>query len=83
MRALAAFINERGRLTLAEVAAEANRVLGLSESREEGTRRRIAPGERHFDKGSSGVGDKQGGLDGEAQRHATSAFKAPAEALES
>ncbi|CAM9966900.1 unnamed protein product, partial [Ectocarpus sp. 8 AP-2014] len=33
MRALAAFINERGRLTLAEVAAEANKVLDLSESR--------------------------------------------------
>lgn len=83
MRALAAFINERGRLTLAEVAAEANRVLDLSESREEEARRRIALGERHFDEGSGGVGDAHGGLDGKPQRHAASAWKAPAEALES
>ncbi|CAM9552566.1 unnamed protein product [Ectocarpus fasciculatus] len=82
MRALAAFINERGRLTLAEVAAKANRVLHLSESREEETRR-VGLGERHFDEGSEGVGDELGGSDGEAQRHATEACKAPDEALES
>ncbi|CAM9897447.1 unnamed protein product [Ectocarpus sp. 12 AP-2014] len=74
MRALAAFINERGRLTLAEVVAEANRVLDLSESREEETRRRIALGERHFDEGSGGVWDSTPRDIG---------LKAPDEALES
>lgn len=82
IRVLAAFINERGRLSLAELAAEANRVLNLSQSREEEARR-IALAERHCDEGSGGVGDEHGGLDGETQRHATSTCKAPDEALES
>lgn len=35
LRTLAAFVNERGRLTVADVAIEANRVLQLSDRREE------------------------------------------------
>lgn len=35
MRALAAFINERGRLTVTEVAVEANRVLQLLDGKDE------------------------------------------------